>query len=119
MDKDFRSFKVIKENINSLNIEEYSEVYKLDYKKALEYFQENHYKFDYVFLDPPYNLHKINDILKTLVDYDLLNNDALVICESLKEVELIENYLNLKFKKEYLYGISKITIYQKCGEVNE
>lgn len=119
VDKDFKSYQVIKENLQLLNIEQKSEVYKMDYLKALKYFQEKKEKFDYVFLDPPYHLQKMNEIMKLLVDYDLLNEDAIVTCESLKEEDLIDSYQSIKLKKVYYYGISKITIYQKGGVFNE
>ncbi len=119
VDYDHMAIRIIKENLNALNILEKCEVYKMDAFKALSLFKSNNYRFDYVFIDPPYKSHKINEILMLLENYDLLNDEAYVICESLKEDELIETYNKLHLKKVYYYGISKITIYEKYGDNHE
>ncbi|MDF2699203.1 MAG: rRNA ((966)-N(2))-methyltransferase RsmD [Haloplasmataceae bacterium] len=119
VDKDFQAMNTIKENIETLSIKENSETYKMDAFSALNYFKNNRYHFDLVFLDPPYKMQKINDIIKYLEDNQLLNENALIIAECLREDNLLNEYNNVSFKKEYIYGITKVTIYQKQGVSNE
>lgn len=118
IDKDFLANQVIKENIESLNIESKSEVYKMDSFKALTMLYNKKYQFDYVFLDPPYQKQKINEVLTKLEDCNLLKDEATIIVECLKETELLLNYKGIKLEKEYIYGITKITIYKKYGDRN-
>ena len=82
----------------------------MDYKKALEYYQNNNIKFDLIFLDPPYKKHIINDILDYLLNNDLLNNNALIICEFMEKEEFINE--RLKLYKEKKYGDKYVFIYK-------
>ncbi len=119
IDKNYAAYQTIKENIQLLNIEDQSEVYKMDAFKGLQFLKGQNYQFDYVFLDPPYQKQKINEIIKILEDDRLLNEGACIITECLKEEKLLKNYKNTHYIKEYLYGITKITIYKKSGDGNE
>ncbi len=67
--------------------------------------------FDQVFIDPPYDMNVYEDILKELNDH--LYVDSLVVCESRKDVHLPEMVMNLEKLKEKVYGIKKVTIYEK------
>ena len=109
-DYNMKCIKVIKDNLNSMNVLDYSKITNFDYKKALNYYHEENIKFDLVFLDPPYKKHIINDILDYLINNDLLNNNSLIICELTER----ENYLNDKVKlyKEKTYGDKIVLIYK-------
>lgn len=103
--------ETVKDNLNMIN-EKNAKVYNLDYKKALKQFKENKIKFDLVFLDPPYKDLILEEILNTLVEYDLLKENALVICEY--EVEHTkDNYPQLELIKNKKYGSKYVKIYQK------
>ena len=69
--------KIIKRNLESFNILEKGCLINLDYNKCLNSF--NNIKFDLVFLDPPYKLDCIDDILNKLIKNRLLNIDCYVI----------------------------------------
>lgn len=101
---------VIKNNINDLHIKENYYIMNKDYNAALLYFKSNDIKFDIIFLDPPYQLYLINDCVNKIYDYNLLNKDGIIICES--ETEVINN-LNFNVLKERTYGNKKITILRK------
>ena len=78
----------------------------------IENFKNNDIKFDLVFLDPPYNLNCIDIILDKLIEYNLLNEDALIICEY--EYDNFKNkYENLELIKDKKYGYKNIKIYRK------
>jgi len=102
--------KVINENIECFNIKNNAIVTNLDYKEALKYYQKNNLKFNIIFLDPPYKEHIINEILDFLINNNLLDNNALVICEFNK----IETYINDKLVlfKEKKYGDKYVFIYK-------
>ena len=48
---------------------------------------------------------------------NLLADDAVVVCETDKEVTLPENIGHLSLSKEKVYGISKVTIYENIKSV--
>lgn len=83
-------------------------LYNLDYVNALKEFKKNNIKFDIVFLDPPYDLNLINSSIELLIENNLLNLNALIICEYTKEII----NTNLKIYKEKKYGDKYIKIFQ-------
>ncbi len=119
IEKSIHAHRIINENIDILKIRDYCEVYKIDAFIALDLLKNKGYCFDYIFLDPPYKNQKINEILTKLVDKNLLNNNAKIIVECLKQDELISEYKDLRFLKQYIYGITKISIFKKYGDNNE
>ena len=104
-------FKVIKNNLNNLNINDYFNVSCSDYKDCLNYLKKQNIKFDLVFLDPPYKLDVCNDILLFLDNNNLLNNNALVICE-ITNNNLLEEINHLSLLKLKKYGEKYVLIYQ-------
>ena len=106
IDNNIELINIIKKNTSGMN--ENIHIMKSDYKNALELIKNSNIKFDIIFLDPPYKLNLINDCLNKIVEYNLLNNDVIIICEY--ETEIIENNL-LKLVKEKKYGSKKIKIF--------
>ena len=83
---------------------------KSDYKDALISFVKKNIKFDIIFLDPPYKLCLINDILDFIFMNNLLNDDGIVVCEYEVENVLSNKFEELKTKK---YGSKMVTFYRK------
>lgn len=110
VDINHKCIECLNKNLNNIN-EKYK-ILNLDYKKALEYFKENKITFDVIFLDPPYNLNCLDYILDKLVEYNLLNNDGIIICEYEFD-NFKNNYQNLELEKEKKYGYKNIKIYRK------
>ena len=104
--------KTIKDNINSLNIEDKSKVLLNDYKKALNMFKEDNIKFDLIFIDPPYDYKNINNVIDIITNDYLLNKNGLLILEfKYDNIVVDENIYTLhKFKR---YGDKFIYIYKK------
>lgn len=111
VDNNQKCIEVLNKNIRSIN-ETNTKVLNLDYKKALEYFKENKITFDIIFLDPPYNLECIDYILETIIDYNLLNTEGIIVCEYEFD-NFKEEYSNLELEKEKKYGYKNIRIYRK------
>lgn len=82
--------------------------YNMNYLSALNLFKDENIKFDIVFLDPPYLDNLITPSINKLLELNLLNKDALIICEYTKE----KINTNLEIYKEKKYGDKYITIYK-------
>lgn len=107
------AIKVIKENINKCKIEsEKYSLYKNDYLRALKILAKKEEKFDLIFLDPPYKKGLLDVALKNLVDLNLLNEDALVVCEYSSEESIVYNNDRLNLYKEKQYGSINISIFE-------
>ncbi len=101
-----KAYKTTINNIKSCKIENYK-VYNLDYKKCLEEIKSM--KFDIIFLDPPYKLDAIDDIIEYVIENDMLNSNGLIVCEY--ENNIKEH--NLTIIKEKSYSYKTIRIYLK------
>ena len=69
--------------------------------------------FDYIFLDPPYQMVVYEEIIKLLKPH--LLEDGIIICESKKDILLPDAIDQLEKIKEKTYGIKRISMYQKKG----
>ena len=112
VDISLNAIKVIKENIKNLKIPESEyEVIKNKDINALEIFKSNNYKFDLVILDPPYEEGQYEEILKGMIDKELLNDNAIIVMESNRPIEL-EN-IDYQKNKEYHYGEIMVNILRR------
>lgn len=105
-DLNISAYKTTLKNIEACKIEKYK-VYNLDYKKCLE--ELKNVKFDCIFLDPPYKLDVIDDIIEYVINNNMLNKNGLIVCE-------YENNIkdhNLTIIKEKSYSYKTIRIYLK------
>ena len=82
----------------------------LDYKKALNMYKQQHITFDIIFLDPPYHMECINEIIEFILNNQLLNKEGLIVCEM--DHKYLKEYYDLKLIKNKKYGNKYILIYQ-------
>ena len=107
--------KVIKDNLKNFNIQDKAIITNLDYMKCLNQLAIENKKFDLIFLDPPYKMICLNEILEFISLNNLLNDNGLVICE-FQDDKLLDNYSNLKKIKERKYGEKEVYIYKMRGK---
>lgn len=114
VDNNIKAIRVVDDNLKNLNIKDNAKVLNFDYKKSLKYFNENNIKFDLIFVDPPYDFHVIEKIIKYVDELSLLNDNGLLILEFEKE-KLEEKYNNLVLIKEKKYSWKYVYIYKKIS----
>lgn len=107
-DNSKKAINVIKQNFEKLKIVTNFEIINKDYIEALKNLQNE--KFDIIFLDPPYNMHILNDILNFISINKLLTKDGIVICEIDKEY--LEDINDLELIKNKRYGSTFVYIYK-------
>lgn len=117
VEKERKALQVLKENLNNCKLDDNAQVYPIDCYKALNLLHKNDVKFDLVYLDPPYKLIIIDDILAKLVSLQLLAENAIVIAETPIKSDLILGFNNLIKVRVNTYGDIRITYYQLDGEV--
>ena len=100
-------YNILEKNLNGISN---SILLKKDFKEALDYFINENIKFDLIFLDPPYKLNLINQVLDIIFKNDLLNASGLIVCEYEGEDVFTCNFEELKTKK---YGSKFVTFYKK------
>ena len=68
----------------------------------------NKIKFDFIYLDPPYNANYHEIVLNQIFNCNFLKKDTIVICEHSVNLEIKENIL-WQIKDVRTYGQSKLT----------
>lgn len=112
IDRQYQAIKTINDNIAITKEEDKFTVYKQDADKAIGLLKGKE-TFDLVFLDPPYKTQEIIDTIKKIDSSELLNNQALIICETDQYANLPDDILGFSLFRRQNYGITQVTIYQK------
>ena len=112
IDNNQEVIKVLRDNIKTLNISEYSKIILSDWKKMLNEFGSNNQKFDLIFVDPPYDYDVYEKVIKKVNELDLLNENGLLILEYANN-KFLDEYDKLISIKEKKYGYKFIKIFKK------
>ena len=102
------ALKVIKDNVAALHEEDNIVVMNLDYKIALKRLEG--LKFDLVYLDPPYRMNINNELLDYLLEHEMLNKGAYIVCHYVTGNMKMDD--RLKCIKNYSHDEHELTIYE-------
>ena len=102
-----KAMNCIRENLRFTKLSERAEVYETDVINALSR-MEHKKKFDYIFMDPPYDKLLEKRVLEYLSSSDLMSEDALIIVEASLETDFsyVES-LGFSIIKEKIYKTNK------------
>lgn len=103
--------EIIKKNAKSTSLMKMCRISRMDYSEYLKSASGKE-KFDLVFLDPPYAKDMKAEILKKVSRADILNDGAIVVCET--NVDFCsegDDLYTLSFKKKYRYGKVFVTMF--------
>lgn len=103
---------LIRENLKITGLSERAQVVQ---GEALNFLQSCREKFDVVFLDPPYRTDLLDLALKAILEFDILRNHGIIVCESALERELPAVEPPYERGKEYRYGKIKLTVIRRLG----
>lgn len=109
IDLNKEAIKVITTNVNNLHEEANVTIMNMDYKIALKKLQGK--SFDLVFLDPPYRLNIVNELLDYLNDFGFIHDGTIIVCHYVKGNASIDSKFSLL--KNYQRGSAEVAIYQK------
>ncbi|MDY0074790.1 MAG: 16S rRNA (guanine(966)-N(2))-methyltransferase RsmD [Acholeplasmataceae bacterium] len=109
VDQSVDAIYTIKKNIARLNETDTATITQTSYDRFIRGL--NQQIFDYVFIDPPYELNIYQEVITRLEPY--LSSSAFVICESKKSLVLPDKIGSLEKIKDKTYGIKRITFYKK------
>ena len=111
VEKNFRAMEIIRENVAMTKQEAAFQLIKMPANQAIQQLITSGTQFDLVLLDPPYAKQEIVKQIEMLLENNLLTNQAIVVCETDKEVVLPEVIGQLRERKRQNYGITAVTIY--------
>lgn len=110
------AINIIESNVEITKEADKFEVLHTSADAALNLLANRHEKFTLVFLDPPYEDQAIEADIQKMVEAELLNDVALVLCEVAREIELPEKFGDLELWNNRTYGKTKIVIYQRVAK---
>ncbi|MBI5416914.1 16S rRNA (guanine(966)-N(2))-methyltransferase RsmD [Candidatus Poribacteria bacterium] len=110
IENNLEHFRLINENLNSLGLEG-GEVYLKNAFTALKILSEKKIRFDIIFLDPPYFHNFGVETLLAISNYEILNDDGIIIWEHEKKEIAPENIGLLYLKRQNIYGNIKLSFY--------
>lgn len=112
-DKNPKCVQVIKENIVKAKFEESADVFCADYMLVLKKLKDS--KFDLIFVDPPYNRGIGIDAISKISEYDILNDDGIIILETDTNEEVPENIGELEKYNYKRYGRNVLNLFKRKG----
>ncbi len=110
-DKNKEPYKIIRNNLDKLGIDDIL-VTNYDYLECLERLKNKEYKFDIIFLDPPYKMILDLEFINKINSYNLLNENGTIVLETDYELDkkLFEcfNIRRLKYGRSSIYILRKM-----------
>ncbi|RKN86569.1 16S rRNA (guanine(966)-N(2))-methyltransferase RsmD [Paenibacillus ginsengarvi] len=113
IDADKKSVEVVHANLQAARLESKAEVYRNDAIRALKVLGKRGTKFDLVFLDPPYKMTAIAEMIQTMLELGLLADDATVVIEHDASNVWEESIGDLFRKKHVEYGETAVSVYKR------
>ncbi len=101
-----RVLPILKKNLNNLKSEINYEIIETDILNKFK-FKSLKLRYDIIFLDPPYKEKALENILNSIIENRILNNNGIIIIHRHKK-EIDEFPRNFQLIEEKKYGISKI-----------
>ncbi|WP_026263994.1 16S rRNA (guanine(966)-N(2))-methyltransferase RsmD [Paenibacillus terrigena] len=112
VDMDPKSIEVIKQNLKTVKLESQAEVYRNDAMRAIKALEKRAKGFDLIFLDPPYKVTNVDEMMLDLAQRGLVQEDATVMVEhdaSHTYPEQVGDFRQLRLAN---YGETTVTIYR-------
>lgn len=105
-----KAIAAIKKNLKNLDIEKQYTIYRCPIEKNLNLCQQ---AYDFIYLDPPYDYQQNEKLLTEISQRGLLKEEGVLAIESRKEDEFSLEIEDLICVKQAIYGISKISYYER------
>jgi 16S rRNA (guanine(966)-N(2))-methyltransferase RsmD len=111
IDMEKTSTLVVEDNLRTLGFKEQSEVYRNEAQRALKVLGKRGLKFDLIFLDPPYRMKQVDEILLQIQLMEMVHDQAVVLVEHEAGHTYADEIGRFNVRKRTVYGETAITIY--------
>ena len=112
LDNNIEAIEIIKKNAQALNSMKELTILSGDYKQIIGRFK-NSKMFDIIFIDPPFKLKVINELIDYIIDNELLAEDGYIVAEYPKEDVVRTDYEGFRVKLCRRYSSSEVLILEK------
>jgi len=119
VDSSRRATAVLAANLEACGVAGEAEVLGEEVERCLSRLARAGRCFDGVFVDPPYGCGLDRDTLARLASGRLVSRSGWVAVESSVEQDMPESEASLTRVREDVYGDTKVTLYEHCGQAGE
>lgn len=103
--------KIISSNISLLGVNEQVTLLRMDYRDGIRYVKSKGQQFDLIFLDPPYRMHIIDELIGDLFENNLLKDNSYIISHYEKNTHVPFENDQISIIRNYNHGNSELCIY--------
>ena len=111
IDNNIDAINIIKKNTKNLGVEKQMHIYHGSYQQVLEKLKNK--KFDVVFLDPPFRMKVIDELMEFLIKNDMVEVGGYVMAEYPMEDIVNKSYEGYRVKLCRRYSSSEILIFER------
>lgn len=111
IDLEPKSIEVVRANLKATSLDSKAEVYRNEAGRALKLLAKRAYQFDLVFLDPPYRMKNVDELMLMMQENNMLTEDATIVVEYDASHEYEETIGRFHQFRKSTYGDTAISVY--------
>lgn len=115
VDREKLSIDTIRHNLKTAGAEQSAEIYRNDAERALKALAKRGLSFRLVFLDPPYRMTNMDEMMSGMAEAGMLEPGAFVVIEHDTAVVYPDEDVEFRCLRKARYGDTSVTIYQYIG----
>ncbi|OPA77849.1 16S rRNA (guanine(966)-N(2))-methyltransferase RsmD [Paenibacillus selenitireducens] len=112
VDMDPKSIEVIRQNLKTAKLENQAEVYRNEATRAIKALEKRGGGFDLIFLDPPYKMTQVDEMMMDLAQRGLVQDQAVIMVEHDADHTYPEQVGPFRSTRVAHYGETTISIYR-------
>ena len=112
VDQRREAIKVIEENVRLCSFTERARVVQGD---SLSFLASCRERFGLIFLDPPYRTDLLEKSLESIIAFDILSENGIIVCESAADKLMPPAAAPYVWGRDYRYGKIKLTLCRREG----
>ncbi|MUT66306.1 16S rRNA (guanine(966)-N(2))-methyltransferase RsmD [Paenibacillus sp. NEAU-GSW1] len=112
IDREKISVDIVRHNTEAAGMGSAAEIYRNDAERAIKLLEKRGIAFKLVFLDPPYRITTMDELMVDLADRSMLEDGAVIVVEHDAAHEYPEHIERFEQMKKTKYGDTAVTIYR-------
>ena len=119
IDANIKSIKVLKGNLDNLNIKDNAEVFHTDYTTAIGKLYKFKKQFDIIFIDPPYRAGMAQNALEAIDKNPILTQTGLIVVEHDSGEDMPQSIGRLNKYRIKKYGNTTLAFYSASNQTQQ
>ncbi|TXK77490.1 16S rRNA (guanine(966)-N(2))-methyltransferase RsmD [Paenibacillus sp. N3.4] len=116
IDIEKKSIETVQANVQAAGFKDQAEIYRTDASRALKALAKRGQQFELVFLDPPYKLKLIAELVSSMEGQNIIVANTTIVVEHDAKDVLKETLGSFQQQRRADYGDTAVTIYKRTVE---